>query len=49
MPPSASEDLHALIPGSELARIPDAGHMHFIEQADPFNALCLDFLRRHSP
>ena len=49
VPPSASEDLHALIPGSELARIPDAGHMHFIEQADAFNDLCLNFLRKHSP
>jgi len=49
VPPSASEDLHALIPGSELARIPDAGHMHFIEQAAAFNDICLDFLRRHSP
>jgi pimeloyl-ACP methyl ester carboxylesterase len=49
VPPSASEDLHALIPGSELARIPDAGHMHFIEQAPAFNDLCLNFLRKHSP
>jgi pimeloyl-ACP methyl ester carboxylesterase len=46
--PSASEDLHAMIPGSELARIPDAGHMHFIEQATAFNDLCLNFLRKHA-
>jgi 3-oxoadipate enol-lactonase len=46
VPPSASVDLHALIPGSELARIPDAGHMHFIEQPAAFNEICLDFLRR---
>ena len=49
VPPSTSEDLHALIPGSELARIPDAGHMHFIEQPAAFNDICLDFLRKHSP
>ena len=48
VPPSASEDLHAMIPGSELARIPDAGHMHFIEQATAFNDLCLNFLRKHA-
>ena len=48
VPPSASGDLHALIQGSELARIPAAGHMHFIEQPAAFNDICLDFLRRHS-
>ena len=47
VPPSAAEDLHALIPGSELARIADAGHMHFIEQATTFNDICLEFLRKH--
>jgi 3-oxoadipate enol-lactonase len=49
VPPSASEDLHALISGSELSRVPDAGHMHFLEQADAFNEICLDFLRKHRP
>ena len=47
VPPSVSEELHALIPGSELARIPGAGHMHFIEQAAAFNDLSLSFLRKH--
>jgi len=46
--PSASEELHALIPGSELVKFPDAGHMHFIEQAAAFNDLVLNFLRKHS-
>jgi len=49
VPPSASAALHALITGSELAKIPDAGHMHFIEQAAAFNDLCLNFLQKHSP
>ena len=48
VPPSASEELHALIPGSELTRIAEAGHMHFIEQAAAFNDLCLNFLRKHT-
>jgi len=47
VPPSAAEELHTLIPGSELRRIPDAGHMHFIEQASTFNEICLEFLRKH--
>jgi len=47
VPPSASAELHALIAGSELKGIPDAGHMHFIEQASAFNEACLEFLRKH--
>jgi 3-oxoadipate enol-lactonase len=47
VPPSASEELHTLIPGSEIRRIPDAAHMHFIEQASAFNEICLEFLRKH--
>jgi pimeloyl-ACP methyl ester carboxylesterase len=27
--------------------IPDAGHMHFIEQASTFNEICLEFPRKH--
>ena len=45
VPPSASDELRALIPGSELARIADTGHMHFMEQAPAFNDACLNFLR----
>jgi 3-oxoadipate enol-lactonase len=47
VPPSASEELHTLIAGSELRRVPDAGHLHFIEQALAFNEICLDFLPKH--
>ena len=47
VPPSAADDLHTLIPGSELRRIADAAHMHFIEQASTFNDICLEFLRKH--
>src|SRR3984893_9575675 len=47
VPPSASDELHRLIPGSEIRRIPDAAHMHFIEQASTFNEICLEFLSKH--
>jgi len=47
VPPSAAAELHASIAGSELRRIPDAAHMHFIEQPATFNEACLEFLRKH--
>ncbi len=47
VPPSASDDLHERIAGSELVRIPEAGHMHFLEQAPAFNDAVLSFLRKH--
>jgi len=47
VPPACSRELHARIPGSELAVIPDAGHVHFIERSGPFNDACLGFLRKH--
>jgi pimeloyl-ACP methyl ester carboxylesterase len=43
----SSRELHARIPGAELVEIGDAGHLHFIEQAEKFNAVCLEFLRKH--
>jgi len=47
VPPSASATLHGLIPGSELVRIADGGHLHFIEQAQQFNEVTLGFLQKH--
>jgi len=47
VPPASSRDLHARIPGSELAPIEDAGHLHFIEQAELFNATCREFYQKH--
>jgi pimeloyl-ACP methyl ester carboxylesterase len=47
VPPVSSRDLHARIPGSELATIADAGHLHFIEQAETFNRISLEFLAKH--
>ena len=44
--PRASQDLHAGIPGSELAIIPDAGHMTFAEQPDLYFAAIRDFFAR---
>lgn len=48
VPPVFSREIHARIPGAELAVIPGAGHIHFIEQAETFNAACLAFLDSHA-
>ncbi|HKW93595.1 MAG TPA: alpha/beta fold hydrolase [Methylomirabilota bacterium] len=47
VPPASSRDLHARIPGSELVALEDAAHLHFIEQAERFNEVCLGFLEKH--
>ncbi|HSB42102.1 MAG TPA: alpha/beta fold hydrolase [Methylomirabilota bacterium] len=47
VPPAFSGVLHARIPGSELVTLPDAGHLHFIEQAEAFNRINLEFLTKH--
>jgi pimeloyl-ACP methyl ester carboxylesterase len=43
-PPSASEDLHRAIAGSELVRIPEAGHLSNLEQPELFNGALAAFL-----
>ena len=47
VPPSFSREIHAAIPGSELVVIPDAGHLHFMEQFERFNDVCLAFVAKH--
>ena len=47
VPPSFSQDIHAQMSTSELVVIPDAGHLHFMEQFQRFNELCLGFLGKH--
>jgi 3-oxoadipate enol-lactonase len=43
-PPAASEAMHGLIGGSELVRIPQAGHLSNLERPDVFNATLAAFL-----
>jgi pimeloyl-ACP methyl ester carboxylesterase len=45
--PAYNEAVHAQIPGSEVHVFEGAGHLPFSEFPDEFNALTLDFLRRH--
>lgn len=48
VPPAFSREVHALISGAELTVIPDAGHVHFLEQPQAFNEAMLAFLSKHS-
>jgi pimeloyl-ACP methyl ester carboxylesterase len=43
-PPSASEEMQRAIAGSELVRIPQAGHLSNLERPDLFNAALAAFL-----
>ena len=46
MPPRFSRELAARIPGAVLRIVPGAGHGYFLERADAFIAMCLEFLAR---
>jgi pimeloyl-ACP methyl ester carboxylesterase len=43
-PPAASEEMHRAIAGSELVRIPQAGHLSNLEQPELFSAALAAFL-----
>jgi pimeloyl-ACP methyl ester carboxylesterase len=47
VPSRFSREIAAAVPGAELRVIEDVGHAYFWEQADVFNAMCLDFLARN--
>ena len=47
VPPAFSREIHARLPHAELVVLPDAGHLHFIEQAETFNRVVLEFLAKH--
>lgn len=45
-PPAILAAACELVPGAELAVVPDAGHSAYFEQAERWNAVVLDFLLR---
>lgn len=47
VPPALSRQIHERIPLSELLVLPEAGHLHFMEQFQAFNDACLRFLHAH--
>jgi 3-oxoadipate enol-lactonase len=44
-PPDLSRELHAMIAGSQLAMIPNAGHLTNLEQPNAFNGVVGDFIK----
>jgi 3-oxoadipate enol-lactonase len=47
VPPAFSREIQARIPGAAFTLIPDAGHVHFLEQPEAFNEAMLGFLAKH--
>ena len=47
IPPAVIEVMHRQVPGSELAKVPGAGHSVYFEKPAEFNRLVGDFLARH--
>lgn len=43
-PPAAAEEMHARVPGSEIVRVPAAGHLSSLEQSDAFTDALARFL-----
>ena len=48
IPPAAIEVMHKQMPGSELVKVPGAGHSVYFEKATEYNRLVGDFLSRHA-
>ena len=48
VPPAFSSEIHARIPSADLVVLPDAGHVHFLEQPQTFNEAVLAFLAKHA-
>jgi len=47
IPPAAIEAMHKEIPGSELVKVPGAGHSVYFEKPAEYNRLVSDFLSKH--
>jgi 3-oxoadipate enol-lactonase len=46
--PPIIEAMHKSMPGSELVKVPGAGHSVYWEKPDDYNRLVMDFLQRHA-
>jgi 3-oxoadipate enol-lactonase len=48
IPPAAIDAMHKEMPGSELVKVPGAGHSVYFEKPAEYNRLVSDFLARHA-
>jgi 3-oxoadipate enol-lactonase len=48
IPPTAIEAMHKQMPGSELVKVPGAGHSVYFEKPAEYNRLVSEFLSRHA-
>jgi pimeloyl-ACP methyl ester carboxylesterase len=48
IPPPIIEAMHRQMPGSELVKVPGAGHSVYFEKPADFNRIVTDFLGRHA-
>ena len=49
LPPMYGQEVATAIPNSEIVVFEGGGHLHNIERPEEFNAVTLEFLRRHAP
>jgi 3-oxoadipate enol-lactonase len=49
IPPSIIEAMHKKVPGSQLVKVPGAGHSVYFEKPDDYNRIVMDFLQKHTP
>jgi len=48
IPPPIIEAMHKSMPGSQLVKVPGAGHSVYWEKPDDYNRILLDFLQKHA-
>jgi 3-oxoadipate enol-lactonase len=48
IPPPIIEAMHKKMPGSQLVKVPGAGHSVYFEKPDDYNKIVMDFLQKHT-
>jgi len=48
IPPPIIEAMHKKMPGSQLAKVPGAGHSVYWEKPEDYNRIVMDFLQKHA-